>query len=378
VLRPSARRSALLLAVALLAGCTNSADSSDAQPTSGQPSLPATTGSGSGATTPTRTAPPEPSVTGTVASRLDVPWGVALLSDGSALVAERDSGRVVRVRAGSVTPVGTVPGVEHTGESGLLGLAVRPGDDSVVFAYFTAASDNRVVRIPFDGSRLGTPRPILTGIPKAGRHDGGRLVIGPDGNLWIGTGDAGETANAQDRASLGGKILRITPDGRVPAGNPFPGSPVWSYGHRNVQGLAFDSTGQLWATEFGQNTWDELNRVVKGGNFGWPLIEGRGERAGFVDPQVVWSTDEASPSGLAIVDDVAYVAALRGERLWQVPVAGGRAGRPRAWFTGDYGRLRTVLATPAGRLWLTTSNRDGRGAPASADDRILELTLTLG
>jgi glucose/arabinose dehydrogenase len=370
------RRSVLLVTLALLAGCTNDAESADSQPTSGQPSLPAPTGSDTA--TPGRTAPPEPSVTGTVTGDLDVPWGVAFLTDGSALVAERDSGRVVRVRSGNVTPVGTVPGVEHTGESGLLGLAVRPGDDSVVFAYFTSGSDNRVVRIPFDGSRLGSPKPILTGIPRAGRHDGGRLAIGPDGNLWIGTGDAGNTANAQDRSSLGGKILRITPDGAVPADNPFPGSPVWSYGHRNVQGLAFDSNGQLWATEFGQNTWDELNRVVKGGNFGWPMVEGRGDRSGFVDPQVVWSTDDASPSGLAIVDDVAYVAALRGERLWQVPVAGGQAGRPRAWFTGDYGRLRTIVVTPTGQVWLTTSNRDGRGDPASDDDRILELTLAAG
>src|SRR3712207_952258 len=142
--------------------------------------------------------------------------------------------------------------------------------------------------------------------------------------------------------SRSGKILRIRPGGSVPADNPFPSSPVWSYGHRNVQGLAFDSTGQLWATEFGQTTWDELNKVGKGGNHGWPEVEGSADREGFVEPQVVWATSEASPSGLAVVDDVAYVAALRGRRLWQVPLAGGSAGRPVALLDGDLGRLRTV------------------------------------
>jgi len=369
------RRAVLLGAVGLLAACSNTPATGGYRST---PSAPPVAGTGGGPSE-TRNALPAVTVSRTVASGLEAPWGLAFLSDGSALVAERNSGRVLRVRPGAATPVGTVPGVVHTGEGGLLGLAVRPGDDSVVFAYLTSSSgDNRVVRMPFDGSRLGTPAPVLTGIPSAGRHDGGRIVFGPDGRLWIGTGDAGMTEHAQDRSSLGGKILRITPEGRIPADNPFPGSPVWSYGHRNVQGLAFDSSGQLWATEFGQNTWDELNRVVKGGNHGWPLIEGRGNRTGFVDPEVIWHTDEASPSGLAIVDDVAYVAALRGVRLWQVPLAGGRAGRPQALFTGDYGRLRTVAPASAGRLWLTTSNRDGRGDVAPGDDRILELSLTSG
>ena len=177
--------------------------------------------------------------------------------------------------------------------------------------------------------------------------------------------------------ALGGKILRIRRDGSIPADNPFPSSPVWSYGHRNVQGLAFDSTGQLWATEFGQNTWDELNKVVRGGNHGWPEVEGRGGRDGFVDPQVVWPTADASPSGLAIVDDVAYMGALRGVRLWQVPLNGGVAGPPVALLEGTLGRLRTVVVAPdGGGLWITTSNTDGRGSPRQGDDHVVRVALT--
>jgi glucose/arabinose dehydrogenase len=315
-----------------------------------------------------------------VTTGLRVPWGLAFLPDGTALVAERPTGRVVRIGPdGGAATAGTVPGVADQGEGGLLGLAVVPGGGAAianVYAYFTSTSgDNRVVRMPYRGGRLGAPAPVLTGIPAAGNHNGGRIVLGPDGNLWIGTGDAGDRAESQDRGSLGGKILRIRPDGSVPRDNPFPGSPVWSYGHRNVQGLAFDSRGQLWATEFGQNTWDELNKVTKGGNHGWPDVEGRGEGRGLVDPQVVWRTDEASPSGLAILGDVAYVAGLRGERLWQVPVGGGTAGRPVAALEGRLGRLRTVEPDPDGGLWVTTSNRDGRGSPADGDDRIVRLAV---
>jgi aldose sugar dehydrogenase len=314
-----------------------------------------------------------------VTGNLSTPWGIAVLSDGSALVAERDSGRVVRVgTTGQVTGAGTVAEAKHSagGEDGLLGLAVRPGDDSTVWAYESTADGNRVLRIPYTDGQLGTPTTILMGIPTGVHHNGGRMVFGPDGDLYIGTGDAEDRSRAQDRGSLGGKILRIKPDGSIPADNPFPDSAVWSYGHRNVQGLAFDSAGRLWATEFGQDTWDELNLIVKGGDYGWPVVEGEQAHAGFIQPQVQWHTDDASPSGLAIVDDVAYVAALKGQRLWQVPLYGGKAGTPKAFFVGKYGRLRTVLPAPTGGgLWLTTSNTDGRGNPGSDDDRILRLRL---
>jgi len=316
-------------------------------------------------------------VAATVATQLEAPWGVALLSDGSALVAERDSGRVLRIGAdGARTTAGTVPGVVHStgAENGLLGLAVRAHDDSTVWAYESTSGGNRVVRMTYANGRLGDPQTILDGIPTAQHHNGGRLAFGPDGDLYVGTGDAEVQPRAQDKRSLGGKILRVRPDGSVPSDNPFKASPVWSYGHRNVQGLAFDSAGRLWATEFGQNTWDELNLIVKGGNYGWPIVEGQQAHGGFREPKVQWHTDDASPSGVAIVDDVAYVAALKGQRLWQIPLHGTDAGTPKAWFVGTYGRLRTVVAVGHG-LWLTTSNTDDRGNPGKGDDRILRLSL---
>jgi glucose/arabinose dehydrogenase len=328
---------------------------------------------------------PEVSVGQVMGTGLRVPWGVAFLPDGRALVAERPTGQIVRLDAdgGPPVPVGIVPGVADQGEGGLLGLAVAAPADGVspdavrLFAYFTSTSgDNRVVSMRYADGRLGRPSVLLSGIPSAGNHDGGALVLGPDGMLWIGTGDAANSARAQDRRNLGGKILRILPDGGIPPDNPFAGSAVWSYGHRNVQGIAFDSRGQPWATEFGQNTWDELNRIRRGGNYGWPQAEGReGQRAGLIPPVVQWRTSEASPSGLAIVDDVAYLGALRGRRVWQVPLYGTRAGTPKALFRDEYGRIRNVVAAPDGGLWITTSNRDGRGDPGPDDDQVLALDL---
>jgi glucose/arabinose dehydrogenase len=324
-------------------------------------------------------APPRVTVDETVTTRLTSPWGLAFLPDGSALVSERDTGRVKRVPAdgGKAVTVGRVRGSIPQGEGGLLGLAVPPGPDpAYVFAYYTGATDNRVVRIDWDGSRLGRQTPILTGIPKNTYHDGGRLLVGPGSTLFVGTGDAGVPALSQDRRSLAGKVLRITFDGRPAPGNPFPDSPVYTLGHRNVQGLAFDSAGRLWASEFGQSDVDELNLLRPGRNYGWPVHEGASNDGRFVNPAAQWSpTSTASPSGIAILDDVVYVASLRGEVLWQVPLSGTKAGRPIPLSLGDRGRLRTVAVAPDGSLWLATSNTDGRGSPRSKDDRILRLTV---
>ncbi|WP_072690776.1 PQQ-dependent sugar dehydrogenase [Rhodococcus marinonascens] len=312
-----------------------------------------------------------------IAEDLEVPWGIAFLPDGTALIAERDSGKIRRLQAnGEVSDIGDVPGVVARGESGLLGLAVSPTyvTDQTIYAYLTTADDNRVVALRFDETGLGAPDPILTGIPAAAIHDGGRIVFGPDGALYAATGEAGDKPLAQDLSSLGGKILRINADGSIPADNPFPGSPVWSLGHRNVQGLAWDDAGRLWATEFGANTWDEINLIEPGNNYGWPYAEGIAGIDGFTDPAIQWPTSEASPSGVAFVDGSLWVAALRGERLWQIPVgADGSLGEPQSLFEGEYGRLRTAVATPDGALWFSTSNRDGRGTPAETDDRILEI-----
>jgi glucose/arabinose dehydrogenase len=314
----------------------------------------------------------------TVASHLQVPWGVAFLPDGTALVGERDTTRVLAISGGQVRVVGHVESASPVGEAGLLGLAASPSfaSDQMVYAYVSTSVDNRVVRMRYAGQRLGEPVPVLTGIPNGFIHDGGRLLFAPDGNLFVSTGETGQPDLAQDRSSLAGKILRITPSGDPAPGDPFPGSPVWTLGHRNVQGLAFDDRGRLWATEFGQDTWDELNLIRRGGNYGWPHVEGRGDLPQYRNPLVTWRTDDASPSGLAYLDGSLWAGALRGTRLWQIPVTADGVGHPRAWFVGDYGRMRTVTVAPDGNLWVTTSNRDGRGDPAPSDDRIIEVKVT--
>ncbi|MEU3771730.1 PQQ-dependent sugar dehydrogenase [Streptomyces sp. NPDC032472] len=336
-------------------------------------------------------APPAPpakgavTVTGEIAKDLESPWGLAPLPDGDLLVASRDRGTISRVAVatGQVTQIGKVPGVDPGGEGGLLGLALSPSfaSDRMVYAYFTTESDNRIARMRYDehrepGQQLGAPDTVLRGIPKGVVHNGGRIAFGPDRMLYAGTGETGNTALAQDRKSLGGKILRMTPDGRPAHGNPEPDSVVYSYGHRNVQGLAWDGEKRLWAAEFGQHTWDELNLIEPGGNYGWPEAEGTAGRPGFRDPVAVWRTDEASPSGIAWAQGSVWMAALKGERLWRIPLAGTRpAAEPEAFLQGQYGRLRTVVSLGGDKLLLVTSETDGRGSPQPGDDRILTLTV---
>ncbi len=314
-----------------------------------------------------------PKVVDTVATGLEAPWGVTFLPDGTALVSERDTTRVVAIEDGEVRPVGEIDEAVPDGEAGLLGLATSPtyDDDQLIYAYVSTGGDNRVLRMTYDGSELGAPEVVLDGIPNGGIHDGGRLEFGPDDMLYVSTGETGVPELSQDADSLGGKILRITPDGDPAPGNPREGSPVWTMGHRNVQGLAFDDQDRLWATEFGEQTWDELNLIDKARNYGWPLVEGKGDLKEYRNPYVQWRTDEASPSGLAFLDGDLWAASLRGQRLWQVPVTADGVGTPKDHFVGAYGRLRTVVVAPDGNLWVTTSNRDGRGDPAEQDDRIL-------
>lgn len=339
--------------------------------TPSQPSAPE-----SSSDSPSSSAPPE--VTATIATDLSVPWGLAFLPDGDAVVTERDSRRVLRVSpGGDVTPVGSVDEAAPQGEAGLLGVAASPDfeDDQRLFFYVTSEQDNRILSASLDGDELGDTDVVLDGIPQGFIHDGGRLAFGPDGYLYASTGEVGDPELAQDPDSLGGKILRITPDGRPAPGNPDGDSPVWSTGHRNVQGLAWDESERLWASEFGDSTWDELNLIEAGNNYGWPRVEGAGGGKEFVDPLLVWPTDDASPSGLAFHEGNLWMASLRGERLWRIPVrANGTVGKPRAFFGGEYGRLRAVATAPDGTLWVTTSNHDGRGDPAEQDDRILQVT----
>ncbi|MGT2530589.1 PQQ-dependent sugar dehydrogenase [Streptomyces nojiriensis] len=324
-------------------------------------------------------------VTGEIAKGLESPWGVAPLPGGDLLVASRDKGTISRVSVGSgtVTEIGEVPGVAPGGEGGLLGLALSPSfaSDRLVYAYFTTESDNRIARMRYDenrapGQQLGAPDTVLRGIPKGSIHNGGRIAFGPDRMLYAGTGETGDGALAQDKKSLGGKILRMTPDGKPVHGNPEADSVVYSYGHRNVQGLAWDKDKRLWAAEFGQNTWDELNLIEPGANYGWPDAEGKAGRPGMRDPVAVWRTDEASPSGIAWAQGSIWMAALKGERLWRIPLAGAEpVAAPEAFLEGKYGRLRTVVALGGDRLLLVTSETDGRGSPEAGDDRILTLTV---
>ena len=327
---------------------------------------------------PTAAAPLSPTgVTEVLVSGLSAPWSVVPLANGSALITERDSARILEATAaGEVREVGTVPGVVPDGEGGLLGIAAPEGGASVVYAYFTAAADNRIVRLPLSGEAgsltLGAGEEVLTGIPKNRTHNGGRIAFGPDGMLYATTGDAQQVEAAQDPGSLAGKILRMKPDGAVPDDNPMPGSLVYSMGHRNPQGIAWDSEGGMWAAEFGQNTWDELNRIEPAANYGWPVVEGEGDDDRFVDPVTQWATEDASPSGIAIVGATVFIANLRGERLWAVDVDGGE---PRPYLVGELGRLRDAVAAPDGALWMLTNNTDGRGAPREGDDRLVRVEL---
>src|SRR4051812_10035647 len=305
-----------------------------------------------------------------------VPWGLAFLPDGSALFTERVTRSIWAVSPGhAARKLYTVNEATANGEGGLLGIAVAPtySRDLRVYLYYSTGSDNRIAFI-----RRGSaarPTPIVTGIPTAGNHNGGRLVFGPDGYLYAGTGDAGDSSRSQNASNLGGKILRVTTTGAAAPGNPTSGSRIWSRGHRNVQGLVFDRAGHLWATEFGQNTYDEVNLIVAGGNYGWPTVEGKGNDSRFRNPVWTWSPSEASPSGIAIKGDSMYVAALRGTRLWRLRFSGTTVSSATAMFTGTYGRLRTVMQNPRdGAIWLMTSNRDGRGAPRSGDDKVLRFS----
>jgi len=372
---------AAVTALGLLLAACQGGNEVDVDVTSTESAAPSTTGGDDAAFT----VDGVPDVVATVATGLDTPWGLDFLPDGRAVVTERNSGRVLLVTApevadgkqkgkGTVVEVGTVPGVQANGESGLLGVAVSPTftDDGLLYFYVTTAKDNRVVRAQLVDGKLGAPEPVLTGVPLGTNHDGGRLLFGADGSLYVSTGETGNRQLAQRKKSLGGKILRITTEGKPARDNPF-GTAVWSWGHRNVEGLAFDGDGLLWASEFGDQTADELNRIVPGENYGWPLAEGTDGPRRFAQPHETWSTDEASPAGLAYAGGYLWMATLRGERLWRIKVASGQTSDPTAYFKGKYGRLRTIARGPDGRLWLTTSNNDGRGDPGPDDDRILLL-----
>jgi glucose/arabinose dehydrogenase len=324
-----------------------------------------------------------------VTTERDLPWGLVQLPDGTVLYGQRDLFSIQAMAPDGTNKhsIGKVPDAAGTdGEGGVLGLAVSPAfaTDHWLYVYHTTATDNRIVRFKYDGTlRTETREILVTGIPRNKYHNGGRLRFGPDGKLYAAAGDGQDPDQAQDLTSLGGKVLRLNPDGSVPDDNPFPGSFVWSYGHRNPQGLAFDSQGRLWEQEFGNNVMDETNLVVKGGNYGWPACEGTiGDACGtpgFVAPVQTYPVASASCSGMAIVRDVVYIACLRGARLYRAVIDGDRLTDIQQYYVGTYGRLRTVEPTIDGNLWLTTSTRgDKDSVPQNSNERIFKLTLGVG
>lgn len=318
-----------------------------------------------------------------IAQGLDTPWGLAIFPDNSILVTERkgtvrliDSSGVLQV-----APVATISSVREIGEGGLLGITLHPSfaANNYVYVYYTYNASgnntmNRVSRFTFINGKLSDEKTIVDAIPGAANHDGGRIKFGPDGNLYIGTGDAQEPSRAQDQNNLAGKILRVTENGDAVPGNPF-NNRIYSYGHRNVQGLAWDTNGQLWATEHGRSGGlsglDELNKIEAGKNYGWPEIQGTETRDGMVTPFKNSGNTTWAPSGMAFLNGSLYFSGLWGETLYKANPKD--AADLKEYLKGEYGRIRDVVADSNGMLYVTTSNKDGRGVPDASDDRILRI-----
>jgi len=300
----------------------------------------------------------QPAAVETVVSGLQVPWDFAFLPDDSALVTERVTGRLRKVSPdGLLSEVRTIDDIAQPAkQAGLQGVAVSPSyaKDGWIYLYYTTETDSRVVRTQLDPQ--APLEPILTGIPRGDIHNGGRIRFGPDGMLYVTTGEAGDRPRAQDPNDLGGKILRITPEGDPAPGNPFGDSPVYAMGLRDPQGLAWDEQGQLFGSEFGHHNLDELNRIEPGANYGWPELEGTGGEPEFTDPVATWKPADASPSGITYYDGQIWIACLRGERLYRINTDGSSAEQ---LLTGQYGRLRLVTEAPDGSLWVLTNDRTG-------------------
>ena len=331
-------------------------------------------------------ANPDPSgqeKTKIIAQNLDTPWGIVFLPDGKILVTQR-SGLVSLIENGEIKTVAELTRVKEVGEGGLLGLALHPDfpQNNFVYFYYTYDSKangtlNRVVRMNFKDDKLTDEKIIVDIIPGASNHNGGRIKFGPDGFLYITTGDAQDPSRSQDKNSLAGKILRVTFEGKPAPGNPF-GNLVFSYGHRNSQGLAWDSTGRLWATEHGrsglQSGLDELNLIESGKNYGWPDIQGDEKKSGMVSPEVHSGSDTWAPAGAALIDNSIFFSGLRGSALYKYDLSPKKL---EEFFKNEFGRIRDVVAGPDGMLYISTSNLDGRGTPQVNDDKIIRINPAL-
>ncbi|MBI2594067.1 PQQ-dependent sugar dehydrogenase [Candidatus Daviesbacteria bacterium] len=332
-----------------------------------------------------------------VAEGLDTPWAIAFLPNGDMLVTERKGTLRLVDKNGNLQqmPVATLENVKEIGEGGLLGIALHPdfSSNSFVYFYYTYSSEgdntfNRVVRMKYANNSLTDEEIIVDKIPGASNHNGGRIKFGTGGFLFITTGDAQNPSFAQDKNSLAGKILRVTDEGKPAPGNPF-NNEVYSYGHRNPQGIAWDEDGNLYETEHGPSGGtlgtgnDEINLIEYGNNYGWPEIQGDQTREGMVTPiknstpSVAWA-----PGGAAFYNNSLFFGGLRGQTLYEAVIENNKQSLQghkvidfKEHFKGKYGRIREVIAGPDGMLYITTSNRDGRGIPKPEDDRIIRINL---
>ena len=320
-----------------------------------------------------------------IAQNLDTPWALAFLPEGDMLVTER-SGRIRYLdQQGNLDPqpIAMLKTVQEIGEGGLLGITLHPdfSTNHYMYLYYTYSNNgentlNRVVRMTFKDKKVTEEKIIIDKIPGAANHNGGRIKFGPDKLLYVTTGDAQVPSQAQDTNSLAGKILRVTDDGLKAPGNPF-GNLVYSYGHRNPQGIAWNQKGQLWSTEHGRSGipsgLDEINLIEPGKNYGWPTIQGEEKREGMVIPVKNSGSQTWAPAGSVFIDDYLFFGGLRGQRLYRIRLEGKIAKNIEEYFTNDYGRLREVTLGLDGMLYVTTSNQDGRGLPRKEDDRILKI-----
>lgn len=313
-----------------------------------------------------------------IAKHLSTPWGIAFLPDGSGLTTERDTGKILKIGPNpaadglAVTTLQTLRQAVTGGEGGLLGIAVSPKyeQDLTLYIYYSTATDNRVASLKIGGQ----PTPIVTGIPHGAADNGGALAFGPDGYLYIGTGDTGSKTTAQNKTSLAGKVLRATT-----AGKPVPGNIgntlVYGLGFHDVQGLAWDAGKRLYVTDTGADGWSELDTVTAGGNYGWPTVDGVAHNQKFTDPVVAWEQTEGGCTGVGVAQELLVTACTTGTRLYAMQLAktGQIVGAPEAVLQDKFGRLRSVAAAPDGSLWVSTSNKDGQGTPGPDDDQILRI-----
>jgi len=319
-----------------------------------------------------------------IAENLQVPWEIAFLPDGDLLVTERHG---ILKRIGKEMRTYNIEGVLHVGEGGLLGMTLHPlfSENQWIYLYLTTKNGegliNRVERYRFERDRLSEKKTIIDNIPGAAYHDGGRIAFGSDGYLYITTGDSGSPNLAQNINSLAGKILRLKDDGSIPSDNPF-GNAVYSYGHRNSQGLAWDDKRRLWATEHGRSGilsgLDELNLIEKGKNYGWPIIEGDERRDDMESPVVQSGHDETwAPAGIAFLNGSLFFGGLRGESLYEAKIMESNKISLNTNFRQEFGRIRAVVLGSDSYLYITTSNTDGRGAPKQRDDKIIRINPSI-